>query len=154
MRVEDASVVSVLDKKGVGRGKAEEVGVAFEVEAHDAHSLLFAFLDELLFRTTRTCGVSTRAGGTHRPRQLGVRMRGARGTIRGRGARAGDGDQGHHVLGDADRRQGEPVDGADEGRAAEHVGRRRRGAKTEREAAGDGVGKRGANAELFVIVDI
>ena len=31
-------------------GASASVGVAFEVEAHDAHSLLFAFLDELLFR--------------------------------------------------------------------------------------------------------
>ena len=57
------------------------VGHSFEVEAHDAHSLLFAFLDELLFNfhTTMTvCNavqvlpIERRGEGTWRVRGTGV----------------------------------------------------------------------------------
>ena len=147
MRVEDASV-SVLDKKGVGQGKAEEVGVAFEVEAHDAHSLLFAFLDELLFRfhTDMTVCRRVQVGPIDR---VNWRVR-----CVGRGERFVDGvhEQGTEIkaitysaMQIVDRAN--PLTAPDEGRAAEA------GQENER-AAGDGVGKRGANAELFVIVDI
>ena len=144
MRVEDASV-SVSDKNGVGQGKAEEVGVAFEVEAHDAHSLLFAFLDELLFRfhTDMTVCRRVQVGPIDRVnwrvRCVGVGNDSWTGcTSRGRRSRP---SRTRRCRSSTGRTLTAPDEGA----------RRRRGRKRTRR--GDGVG-RGANAELFVIVDI
>jgi SHS2 domain-containing protein len=144
MRVEDVSV-SVSDKESVGQRKAEEVGVAFEVEAHDAHSLLFAFLDELLFRfhTDMTVCRRVQVGPIDR---VNWRVR-----CVGRGERFVDGvhEQGTEIkaitysaMQIVDR--AEPLAASAEGGAGEE----------NEGAAGGGVGEKGANAELFVIVDI